>query len=82
MLGPVVGVLAADGREAAAHRLLVDGHLAGVARHQDAHLALVDAREQLVDELPAGLLAALEVLAREVDFHSTCAGASGRRHKM
>jgi predicted Rossmann fold nucleotide-binding protein DprA/Smf involved in DNA uptake len=32
----------------------VDGHLARVARHQDAHLALVDAREQaLVDELAA-----------------------------
>ena len=64
----VVGVLrvAADRREAAAHRLLVDRHLAGVARHEDAHLALVDAREQaLVDELAARLLAALEVLAGE-----------------
>ena len=66
--GPVVRVVrhAADGREAAAHRLLVDGHLARVARHQDAHLALVDAREQaLVDELAVRRLAALEVLARE-----------------
>eukprot|EP00966_Prymnesium_polylepis_P277089 6401648-Prymnesium_polylepis.1 len=57
----VVGVrrVAADRREAR-ERLLVDGHLASVARHEDAHLALVDARQQaLVDELAARLLAAL-----------------------
>ena len=60
---------AAHRRHAAARRLLVDDREQRVLHHLHPHLALLDARQQpLVDELPAGLLASLEVLAREGRF--------------
>ena len=66
--GLEVGVLgvATDSGETATHGLLVDGHLAGVASHEDAHLTLVNAGEEtLVNQLATGCLASLQVLARE-----------------